>query len=77
MPVKKWFQTLQPIQLYVFLGLTVALFLIELAFSHFTHSLTLLMDSYHMMCKILALTACLVNIKVGFTLISANNFNLF
>ncbi|XP_973626.3 calcium/manganese antiporter SLC30A10 isoform X1 [Tribolium castaneum] len=63
MPVKEWFRSLQPIQLYVILILTVMFFITELIFSHITHALTLLMDSYHMLCNILALTGCIITIK--------------
>ncbi|XP_068906556.1 proton-coupled zinc antiporter SLC30A1 isoform X2 [Tenebrio molitor] len=63
MPVKEWFRSLQPIQLYVILILTVMFFITELVFSHITHALTLLMDSYHMLCNILALTGCIITIK--------------
>ncbi|KAJ3643951.1 hypothetical protein Zmor_011164 [Zophobas morio] len=63
MPVKEWFRSLQPIQLYIILILTVMFFITELIFSHITHALTLLMDSYHMLCNILALTGCIMTIK--------------
>lgn len=65
MPVKQWFRKLQPMQLYIVLAITVAFFLVELVASHVTHALTLLMDSYHMLCNIMALTGCIITIKVG------------
>ncbi|XP_060530719.1 uncharacterized protein LOC132704621 [Cylas formicarius] len=65
MPVKQWFQKLQPVQLYIVLTFTVAFFLTELVVSHLTHALTLLMDSYHMLCNIMALTGCIITIKYG------------
>ncbi|KAJ8919610.1 hypothetical protein NQ315_002232 [Exocentrus adspersus] len=63
MAMKKWFRKLQPVQLYAILVLTVAFFIAELIVSHLTHALTLLMDSYHMLCNILALTGCIITIK--------------
>lgn len=62
--MKEWFRQLQPVQLYIILALTIVFFIIELLVSHLTHALTLLMDSYHMLCNILALTGCLITIKV-------------
>ncbi|CAH1159883.1 unnamed protein product [Phaedon cochleariae] len=63
MGVKQWFRKFQPIQLYVILALTITFFLTELIVSHLTHALTLLMDSYHMLCNIIALSGCIVTIK--------------
>ncbi|XP_018560894.1 zinc/cadmium resistance protein [Anoplophora glabripennis] len=63
MAMKEWFRKMQPIQLYIVLVLTIAFFLTELIVSHLTHALTLLMDSYHMLCNILALTGCIITIK--------------
>ncbi|XP_066244977.1 proton-coupled zinc antiporter SLC30A1 [Euwallacea similis] len=63
MPVKDFFCKFQPIQLYAVLTLTVLFFIVELIVSHLTHALTLLMDSYHMLCNILALAGCIVTIK--------------
>lgn len=51
--------------LYVMLGLTAALFGVQLALSHVTHALTLLVDSYHMLCNLIALTGCIITIKKG------------
>lgn len=65
MPVKEFFRKLQPVQLYVVLALTVLFFGIELVVSHLTHALTLLVDSYHMLCNILALAGCITTIKVS------------
>jgi len=67
MPVKDFFRKLQPVQLYVVLTLTVLFFIVELIVSHLTHALTLLMDSYHMLCNILALVGCITTIKVSHT----------
>lgn len=65
MPMKEWFRQLQPVQLYVILALTTAFFLTELIVSHVTHALTLLMDSYHTLCNIFALSACMITVKVS------------
>nr|XP_023027638.1 zinc homeostasis factor 1 [Leptinotarsa decemlineata] len=65
MAMKDWFRKIQPVQLYVVLLLTIAFFVIELIVSHITHALTLLMDSYHMLCNIMALAGCLITLKYG------------
>lgn len=53
------------LSLYVMLGLTAALFGAQLALSHVTHALTLLVDSYHMLCNLIALSGCIITIKKG------------
>ncbi|CAH1104113.1 unnamed protein product [Psylliodes chrysocephalus] len=63
MAMKEWVRRMQPFQLYVVLGLTMAFFLVELIISHLTHALTLLMDSYHTLCNIMALGGCILTIK--------------
>ncbi|KAK6637467.1 hypothetical protein RUM44_007884 [Polyplax serrata] len=63
MAFKEWFQKLRPMQLYIILVLTGVFFTVELIISHFTHSLTLLVDSYHMLCNMIALTGCIITIK--------------
>ncbi|KAJ8967961.1 hypothetical protein NQ317_016682 [Molorchus minor] len=63
MAMKEWFRKMQPFQLYIILVLTTAFFVTELIVSHLTHSLTLLMDSYHMLCNILALAGSIITIK--------------
>lgn len=63
--VKEWLHDLQPLQLYVILALTTCFFAAELFVAHITHALTLLMDSYHMLCNIIALTGCIITIKRG------------
>ncbi|KAK4887629.1 hypothetical protein RN001_003900 [Aquatica leii] len=65
MPMKEWFRRLQPVQLYVILTLTVIFFIAELAVSHLTHAITLLMDSYHTLCNIFALLTCIITVKYG------------
>jgi Co/Zn/Cd efflux system component len=64
MAMKKWFHHLQPVQLYLMLGLTIFFFLVQLIMSHMTHALTLLVDSYHMFCNVIALVGCIITIKV-------------
>ncbi|XP_025988313.1 zinc transporter 1 [Solenopsis invicta] len=66
MAVKEWFRRLQPVQLYLVLFFTTAFFLVELIASHITHSLTLLLNAYHMLCNIVALIGCIASIKYSY-----------
>ncbi|CAL7949101.1 unnamed protein product [Xylocopa violacea] len=63
MAVKEWFRRLQPVQLYLVLFFTTAFFVVEMVASHVTHSLTLLLNAYHMLCNIIALAGCIASIK--------------
>uniref|UniRef100_A0A1Q3FL19 Putative zn2+ transporter znt1 n=1 Tax=Culex tarsalis TaxID=7177 RepID=A0A1Q3FL19_CULTA len=63
MPMKEWIYRLQPVQLYIVLVLSVVYFLVQLFLSHISHSLVLLVDSYHMLCNIIALSGCILTIK--------------
>ncbi|XP_014471299.1 PREDICTED: zinc/cadmium resistance protein [Dinoponera quadriceps] len=63
MAVKEWFRRLQPVQLYLVLFFTTTFFLVEIVASHVTHSLTLLLNAYHMLCNIVALIGCIASIK--------------
>lgn len=63
--MKEWFRELQPMQLYIVLTLTIIFFIVELVISHFTHAITLLMDSYHTLCNIFALLTCMITVKYG------------
>ncbi|CAK9832858.1 Zinc transporter 10 [Anthophora retusa] len=63
MAVKEWFRRLQPVQLYLVLFFTTAFFIVEMVASHVTHSLTLLLNAYHMLCNIIALIGCIATIK--------------
>lgn len=63
--MKSWLSRMQPFPLYFVLTLSIIYFLIQLVFSHLTHALTLLVDSYHMLCNIIALSGCIVAIKVS------------
>lgn len=65
MAVKEWFRRLQPVQLYLVLFFTATFFLVEIIASHVTHSLTLLLNAYHMLCNIVALVGCIASIKVS------------
>lgn len=64
MAMKDWLQRLQPLQIYLVLTLSIVYFLVQLFLSHITHALTLLVASYHMLCNIIALTGCIITIKV-------------
>ncbi|XP_012522395.1 zinc transporter 1 isoform X2 [Monomorium pharaonis] len=66
MAVKEWFRRLQPVQLYLVLFFTSAFFLVEIIASHVTHSLTLLLNAYHMLCNIVALVGCIASIKYSY-----------
>ncbi|GAB0092062.1 zinc transporter 1 [Sergentomyia squamirostris] len=63
MGLKDFFHRLEPVQLYLVLTLSIIYFLVQLFFSHITHALTLLVNSYHMLCNIIALTGCIITIK--------------
>ncbi|XP_052861717.1 uncharacterized protein LOC128268623 [Anopheles cruzii] len=63
MPMKEWIYQLQPVQLYIVLALSTVYFVVQLFVSHISHSLVLLVNSYHMMCNIIALTGCILTIK--------------
>ncbi|XP_071455172.1 proton-coupled zinc antiporter SLC30A1 [Hetaerina americana] len=65
MAVKELFRRMRPVQLYVILALTILFFLTELVVSHVTHALTLLVDSYHMLCNLIALIGCIATVKYG------------
>ncbi|XP_033216826.1 zinc transporter 1 isoform X2 [Belonocnema kinseyi] len=63
MAVKEWFRKLQPVKLYMILFSTFTFFFIELVVSYVTHSLTLLLNAYHMLCNIIALVGCVASTK--------------
>ncbi|XP_058829603.1 uncharacterized protein LOC131688959 [Topomyia yanbarensis] len=63
MPMKEWIHRLQPVQLYIVLVLSILYFLVQLFLSHISHALVLLVDSYHMLCNIIALTGYILTIK--------------
>lgn len=64
MTVKEWVRQLQPVQLYIVLFFTVAFLAIEITVSGTTHSSTLLLNAYHMICNVIALGGCILSIKV-------------
>ncbi|XP_055312370.1 proton-coupled zinc antiporter SLC30A1 [Sitodiplosis mosellana] len=63
MAMKELLYRMQPMQIYIVLALSIVYFLMQLFLSHITHSLTLLVASYHMLCNIVALSGCIVTIK--------------
>lgn len=65
MAVKELLHRLQPVQIYLVLVLSIVYFCVQLFLSHVTHALTLLICAYHMLCNIVALTGCIITIKVG------------
>ncbi|XP_011630150.1 zinc transporter 1 isoform X1 [Pogonomyrmex barbatus] len=75
MAVKEWFRRLQPVQLYLVLFFATAFFLVEIVASHLTHSLTLLLNAYHMLCNIVALIGCIASIKYSYREKYSNNSN--
>lgn len=64
MAMKDFLHQLQPLQIYVVLVLSIVYFLVQLYLSQITHALTLLVNSYHMLCNIVALSGCIITIKV-------------
>lgn len=65
MAMKEWISRMKPVQLYVVLALSVMYFLVQLSLSHITHALTLLVQCYHMLCNIIALSGCIITVKVS------------
>lgn len=76
MAVKELLHRLRPVQIYVVLVLSIVYFSIQLFLSHVTHALTLLICAYHMLCNIVALTGCIITIKVGRTIDSIDSIEL-
>lgn len=65
MTVKEWVRQLHPAQLYIVLFFTLAFLAIEIPISRTTHSSTLLLNAYHMICNVIALVGCILSIKYG------------
>lgn len=65
MPMKDFLYRLQPVQLYVILVLSVVFFIVQLTSYQFSDSITLLVAAYHMLCNIIALSGCIITIKVS------------
>lgn len=61
--MKEWIYRLQPFQLYIVLILSILYLMVQLFLSHISHSLVLLVASYHMLCNIIALSGCILTIK--------------
>lgn len=64
MSVKKMIRMFSPQSVHAVIILTLAYFLVQLVFSHTTHALTLLVDSYHVLCKLIYLFGSILCIKV-------------
>lgn len=65
MAMKDLLYRLRPVQIYIVLMLSIVYFLVQLYLSQITHALTLLVNSYHMLCNIVALSGCIITIKVS------------
>lgn len=65
MPISRVLYRHQPASLYIILLLSICYVSVQLVLSHLTHALTLLMDSYHMLCNIFALAGSIINLKVN------------
>lgn len=63
--MKEWIRQMRPARLVIVLILSIVYFLVLLVFSHITHALTLLVQCYHMLCNIIALSGSLVMVKVS------------
>ncbi|KAI5703235.1 hypothetical protein M8J75_009322 [Diaphorina citri] len=63
MAIKDLFRKYHPLQMYIVLVLTICYFFVQLVVSHFTHALTLLVDSYHVLCNLIALFGCIASLK--------------
>lgn len=64
MSVKKLFNVFNPLQVHIVILLTLSYFLVQLVFSHITHALTLLVDSYHVLCKLIFMFGSVLCIEV-------------
>lgn len=60
-----WIYQLRSLQLVIILCVSIAFFLLQLFLSHISHALTLLVNAYHMLCNIIALTGCIITLKVS------------
>jgi solute carrier family 30 (zinc transporter), member 1 len=64
MPMKQLLHRLQPIQVYIVLILSIVFFMVQMFISQESQSITLLVNTYHMLCNIIALSGCIITIKV-------------
>lgn len=62
--MKEILHRLQPIQVYIVLFLSSCYFLVQIFIANKSHSITLLVHAYHMLCNIIALSGCIITIKV-------------
>lgn len=60
-----WLYQLRSVQLVIILCVSIAFFMVQLLLSHISHALTLLVHAYHMLCNIMALTGCIITLKVS------------
>lgn len=74
MPMKDFLYRLQPVQLYVILVLSVVFFIVQLTSYQFSDSITLLVAAYHMLCNIIALSGCIITIKVSLRSLFQNKY---
>lgn len=65
MAVKEWIVRLKPVQLYIIMFISSTFFIIEMTASYITHSLTLLLHSYYMLCNIMALIGYIASAKAS------------
>lgn len=63
--MKELFHRLQPIQVYIVLVMSILYFLVQMFVSQKSQSITLLVHAYHMLCNIIALSGCIITIKVS------------
>lgn len=65
MAVKEWIVQLKPVQLYIIMFTTSIFFIVEMTASYITHSLTLLLHSYYMLCNIIAFIGYIASSKAS------------
>lgn len=80
--MKQIFHRLQPVQVYIVLVLSLCYFSVQMYISQKSQSITLLVHAYHMLCNIIALSGCIITIKVSlcnkiFTIWTSGVFCLF
>lgn len=61
---KQILHRIQPISVYIVLVLSVLYFSVQMFISQKSQSITLLVHAYHMLCNIIALSGCIITIKV-------------
>lgn len=63
--MKQILHRLQPVQVYIVLVLSLCYFSVQMYISQKSQSITLLVHAYHMLCNIIALSGCIITIKVS------------